>query len=101
MPPATRCQAAPMEPEVWKKNKVFKRKTFLITKQFNQMENPTKDVWLTRPQWDEVQEALEKALSATKQKHSKVNRDLVRKDELQDKVYCLENIMRKITDQTV
>jgi hypothetical protein len=90
-----------MEPEVWPQNQVLKRKAFLITKQFYQMENPTIDVWLSRPQWDEVQQALEKALSSTKQKHSKVHRDLVRKDELQDKVYSLENIMRKITEQTV
>jgi hypothetical protein len=79
----------------------LRHQKYFLTNKFYQMLQTTKDVWLTRPQWDEVQEALEKALSATKQKHAKVHRDLVRKDELQDKVYCIENIMRKITEQTV
>ena len=68
---------------------------------YQELPYTTKDVWLTHPQWEIVLEALNSDLTATKQKHAKVNRDLVRKNELQKRVYALEAIMKKVSEETL
>lgn len=61
----------------------------------------TKEISLSFNHWDIVLQSLMNELTSTRQKHSKVNRDLVRKDELQERVYALEAIIRKIEEGTL
>lgn len=61
----------------------------------------TKEISLSFNHWDIVLQSLLTELTSTRQKHSKVNRDLVRKDELQQRVYALKAIIRKIEEETL